>query len=130
VGDFSWYDQVLDLSALLGVVPDRFQHNEAQVSLDTYFRMARGRAPSGKPTAACEMTKWFDTNYHYLVPEFAAQQGFSLSSDKLFNEVDEAIQLGHKTKPVLVISGWVKQKGATLINLTSSKSYYLPMEKS
>ncbi len=102
VGDFSWYDQVLDLSALLGVVPDRFGHNEAQVSLDTYFRMARGRAPSGKPTAACEMTKWFDTNYHYLVPEFSAQQDFLLSSDKLFNEVDEAIQLGHKTKPVLL----------------------------
>jgi len=60
VGDFSWYDQVLDLSALLGVIPDRFKHNEAQVSLDTYFRMARGRAPSGEPTAACEMTKWFE----------------------------------------------------------------------
>ncbi|MCF6325543.1 MAG: 5-methyltetrahydropteroyltriglutamate--homocysteine S-methyltransferase [Gammaproteobacteria bacterium] len=102
VGDFSWYDQVLDLSALLGVVPDRFKHNEAQVSLDTYFRMARGRAPSGQPTTACEMTKWFDTNYHYLVPEFSAQQDFSLSSDKLFNEVDEAIQLGHKTKPILL----------------------------
>lgn len=102
VGDFSWYDQVLDLSCLLGVVPERFKHTDNQISLDTYFRMARGRAPSGEPTTACEMTKWFDTNYHYLVPEFSAQQHFSLSSDKLFNEIDEAIQLGHKTKPVLL----------------------------
>jgi len=102
VGDFSWYDQVLDHSCLLGVVPDRFKHTDDQISLDTYFRMARGHAPSGKPTSACEMTKWFDTNYHYQVPEFTAQQTFELSSDKLFNEVGEAIQLGHKTKPVLL----------------------------
>jgi len=102
VGDFSWYDQVLDLSCLLGVVPERFNHSEGPVSLDTYFRMARGRAPTGEPSAACEMTKWFDTNYHYQVPEFSSQQGFELSSDKLFNEVDEAIQLGHKTKPVIL----------------------------
>ena len=102
VGDFSWYDQVLDLSALLGVVPERFKHTDQQVTLDTYFRMARGRAPTGVPAAACEMTKWFDTNYHYLVPEFTAQQNFSLSSDKLFNEVAEAIELGHKTKPVIL----------------------------
>jgi len=102
VGDFSWYDQVLDHSALFGVVPERFNDTDGEVSLDTYFRMARGRSPSGEPTTACEMTKWFDTNYHYLVPEFEKNQPFTLRSNKLFNEVDEAIQLGYKTKPVLL----------------------------
>ena len=102
VGDFSWYDQVLDQSALLGVVPERFGHSDDEVSLDTYFRMARGRAPTGTPASACEMTKWFDTNYHYLVPEFSADQQFALSSKKLFQEVDEAITLGHHAKPVLL----------------------------
>ncbi len=102
VGDFSWYDQVLDLSTLLGVVPERFNHDTTEVALDTYFRMARGRAPSGEPTTACEMTKWFDTNYHYQVPELIAQQQFTISSSKLFDEVAEAVSLGHKTKPVLL----------------------------
>lgn len=102
VGDFSWYDQVLDHSALCGVVPERFGHTGGEISLDTYFRMARGRAPSGEPTAACEMTKWFDTNYHYLVPEFTADQRFTLSSSKLFDEVDEATKLGYSTKPVVL----------------------------
>ena len=102
VGDFSWYDQVLDLSVLLGAIPQRFKTADARFDLDTYFRMARGRAPSGKPVAACEMTKWFDTNYHFLVPEFTFDQSFKLSSDKLFNEVDEAINLNYKVKPVLL----------------------------
>ncbi len=102
VGDFSWYDQVLDLSALLGVVPERFRFTGTTVDLDTYFRMARGRAPSGEPAAACEMTKWFDTNYHYLVPEFSARQRFVVSSDRLFEEVSEAMELGYRVKPVLL----------------------------
>ncbi len=102
VGDFSFYDQVLDLSAMLGVVPARFGWQGGDVDLDTYFRMARGRAPSGAPAPACEMTKWFDTNYHYLVPEFEADQRFALSSDKLFREVAEAQHLGHSVKPVLL----------------------------
>lgn len=102
VGDFSFYDQVLDMSCLLGAVPPRFQWNDEQVDLDTYFRMARGRAPSGENTAACEMTKWFDTNYHYLVPEFLPEQTFRLSSQKLFDEVREAQALGHKVKPVIL----------------------------
>ncbi len=102
VGDFSWYDQVLDLSLLLGVIPERFQTAGAVSDLDTYFRMARGRAPSGEPASACEMTKWFDTNYHYLVPEFIVDQNFTLSSNKLFDEVTEAINLGHQAKPVLL----------------------------
>ncbi len=102
VGDFSWYDQVLDLSVLLGVIPERFQAADSAFDLDTYFRMARGHAPSGQPAPACEMTKWFDTNYHYMVPEFVVDQHFELSSDKLFDEVAEAIDLGHKAKPVLL----------------------------
>ncbi|HEC16513.1 MAG TPA: 5-methyltetrahydropteroyltriglutamate--homocysteine S-methyltransferase [Sedimenticola sp.] len=102
VGDFSWYDQVLDLSLLLGVIPERFKGERAEADLDTYFRMARGRAPSGEPAPACEMTKWFDTNYHYIVPEFIAGQDFQLSSDKLFDEVEEAIRLGYRPKPVLL----------------------------
>jgi 5-methyltetrahydropteroyltriglutamate--homocysteine methyltransferase len=102
VGDFSWYDQVLDHSAMLGVVPQRFGWDGDSVDLDTQFRMARGRAPSGTPAAACEMTKWFDTNYHYLVPEFYPGQSFRLSSDKLFEEVEEAQSLGVPVKPVLI----------------------------
>ena len=102
VGDFSLYDQVLDHSALFGVVPERFAHEGGEVAMDTYFLMARGRAPSGEPASACEMTKWFDTNYHYLVPEFTEDQVFSLSSSKLFVEVGEAIELGYNPKPVLL----------------------------
>ncbi len=102
VGDFSWYDQVLDMSALLGVVPSRFQWSGKEVDLDTYFRMARGRAPTGQATTACEMTKWFDTNYHYLVPEFEAEQSFTLSSQKLLSEVKDAIASGYRPKPVIL----------------------------
>ncbi len=102
VGDFSWYDQVLDMSATLGVVPQRFHWFGAEVDITTYFRMARGRAPGGEPVNACEMTKWFDTNYHYIVPELVAEQKFKLSSNKLFNEVAEAQALGFRVKPVLL----------------------------
>ena len=101
VGDFSWYDQMLDMSCLLGVVPPRFNHTDKDVDLDTLFRMARGRAPSGEPVAACEMTKWFDTNYHYLVPEFHAGQEFSLSFSQLFDQVAEAQASGYQVKPVI-----------------------------
>ncbi len=102
VGDFSWYDQVLDTSALLGVVPSRFGWQGGDIGRDLYFRMARGRAPSGEPVAACEMTKWFDTNYHYIVPEFEPGQNFALSATRLFDEVAEAQDLGHAIKPVLL----------------------------
>ncbi|MFN3594913.1 MAG: 5-methyltetrahydropteroyltriglutamate--homocysteine S-methyltransferase [Thiobacillaceae bacterium] len=102
VGDFSLYDHVLDMSARLGVVPARFGWTGGQLDLDTYFRMARGRAPSGEPAFACEMTKWFDTNYHYLVPELAPGQRFALSREDLFEQVEEAKALGHAPKAVLV----------------------------
>ncbi len=106
VGDFTWYDHVLDMSALLGVVPPRFGAADKDVDVNTYFRMARGRAPGDKAgnadTFACEMTKWFDTNYHYIVPEFSADQQFRLASNKLFDELSEAQALGYRTKPVIV----------------------------
>jgi len=102
VGDFSLYDHVLDLSAMLGAVPPRFGPVEGGMDLDTYFRMARGRAPSGESTHACEMTKWFDTNYHYIVPELHKGQTFSLASSKLFDEVAEAQALGLTPRPVII----------------------------
>lgn len=105
VGDFAFYDHVLNVSVMLGAVPARFnaQHevSAGNVDLDTAFRMARGRAPSGTPAAACEMTKYFDTNYHYLVPELHKGQSFTLASERLFNEVDEALQAGFTPKVTL-----------------------------
>ncbi len=102
VGDFAWYDHVLEWSTLLGVVPARFgQPQDEPVSLDTLFRMARGRAPSGSPAAACEMTKWFDTNYHYIVPELTPSQTFRIARDFLFEHVKEALALGYTPKPVI-----------------------------
>ncbi|GEN24234.1 5-methyltetrahydropteroyltriglutamate--homocysteine methyltransferase [Halomonas cupida] len=105
VGDFAFYDQVLNTSLLLGVVPERFNAEDeiarGEIDLDTTFRMARGRAPSGQPAAACEMTKYFDTNYHYLVPELHADQHFRLASTRLFSEVEEARADGHAVKVVL-----------------------------
>jgi len=87
---------------LLGAVPARFgQKNSEPVSLDTLFRMGRGRAPTGKPAAACEMTKWFDTNYHYIVPELVPGQTFRIARESLFQQVQEAQALGHTAKPVI-----------------------------
>ncbi|WP_278401165.1 5-methyltetrahydropteroyltriglutamate--homocysteine S-methyltransferase [Stutzerimonas kunmingensis] len=103
VGDFAWYDQVLTHSLMFGVVPQRFRPVDGQPTLDTLFTMARGVTNSccGGGQAQ-EMTKWFDTNYHYLVPEFSADQQFQLSWSQLFEEVEEAQALGHTIKPVLV----------------------------
>jgi 5-methyltetrahydropteroyltriglutamate--homocysteine methyltransferase len=72
------------------------------VDLDTLFRVARGRAPTGNPTTASDMTKWFDTNYHYLVPEFHAGQTFQLSWPQIIDETAEAIALGYRVKPVIL----------------------------
>ena len=102
VGDFAWYDHILEWTTLLGAVPARFGQPEHEpVSLDTLFRMGRGRAPSGKPAAACEMTKWFDTNYHYIVPELAPGQTFRVAREDLFAQVNEAQALGYAAKPVI-----------------------------
>ncbi len=102
VGDFAWYDHVLATSLLLGNVPERHQNADGSIDLDTLFRIGRGRAPTGTPAAAAEMTKWFNTNYHYMVPEFQQGQQFKLGWTQLLDEVDEALALGHKIKPVLL----------------------------
>jgi 5-methyltetrahydropteroyltriglutamate--homocysteine methyltransferase len=96
--DFSLYDHVLDTTAMLGAVPPRFEWPGGTVGLETYFAMARGLP--GAP--AMEMTKWFDTNYHYLVPELTARQQFRLASTKPVDEFLEAKALGILTRPVLV----------------------------
>src|SRR3546814_7437429 len=89
VGDFAWYDHILEWTTLLGTVPARFgQPSDEDVGLDTLFRMARGRAPSGSPAAACEMTKWFDTNYHYIVPELVPEQSYRIARSYLFDQID------------------------------------------
>ncbi len=102
VGDFSLYDQVLDTSAMLGAVPERFDWAGGEVDLATYFRMARGRSADGQAFRALDMTKWFDTNYHYLVPEVTEKQTFALSSNRLFDETHELQALGYQPKPVLL----------------------------
>jgi len=96
--DFSFYDQMLDTIAMLGAVPPRFGHDGGSVPLDLYFAMARGR----KEAPAMEMTKWFDTNYHYIVPELTAEMEFRLSSSKALDEYNEAKFLGISTRPVLI----------------------------
>lgn len=103
VGDFAWYDQVLTHSLMFGVVPERFRPADGQATLHTLFAMARGVSDSCCGGAhAQEMTKWFDTNYHYLVPEFSVDQQFHLAWDQLFEEVQEALDLGHSVKPVVI----------------------------
>ncbi|MGL4712902.1 MAG: 5-methyltetrahydropteroyltriglutamate--homocysteine S-methyltransferase, partial [Shewanella sp.] len=101
VGDFAFYDQVLTLSATLNAIPDRHR-GEGAVDLDTLFRVARGRAPTGQDAPASEMTKYFNTNYHYLVPELSQNQVFSIAYEQFFEEVSEAQALGYKAKPVLL----------------------------
>lgn len=102
VGDFAFYDHVLNHSLRFGVIPTRFGCEQTADNLDLSFRLARGRAPTGADAPACEMTKWFDTNYHYLVPEFTATQQFSLSDQRLFAEVKEAQALEHQVKVALI----------------------------
>ena len=105
VGDFAFYDHILNTSLLFGAIPERFRHGHAGESdLDLQFRMARGQGGACCGQAhgpACEMTKWFDTNYHYLVPEFTADQTFSLHAERLLAEVREAQALGHAVKVAL-----------------------------
>jgi 5-methyltetrahydropteroyltriglutamate--homocysteine methyltransferase len=97
-GDFSLYDHVLDTAVMMDAVPDRFRHFDND--LDLYFAMARGsREASGQPL---EMTKWFDTNYHYLVPEFASEQEFRLARTTPIDLFREAKALGFVTRPVLL----------------------------
>ncbi len=101
--DFSLYDQVLDTIALVGAVPERYHWKSDQVDVRTYFAMARGvQGNQDETLSAMEMTKWFDTNYHYLVPEFSEHQTFRLASSKPLDEFLEAKALGIQTRPVLL----------------------------
>ena len=100
--DFSLYDQVLDAVALVGAVPPRYGVAPGPVDLDTYFAMARGTQSAGLDATAMEMTKWFDSNYHYIVPELTADTELRLSSSKPFDEHAEARALGVDTVPVLI----------------------------
>ena len=99
VGDFSLYDQVLDATCLLGMIPERFGAAE-EFDLSTYFRMARGDVAANIP--AMEMTKWFDTNYHYIVPEITPQTTIRRSTRKIVEETCHALSLGFHPKPVLI----------------------------
>jgi 5-methyltetrahydropteroyltriglutamate--homocysteine methyltransferase len=108
VGDFSFYDQVLDMSFTLGNLPERVRgyHGDA---LDNYFRVARGRSAQAAEHGDCcggvaagEMTKWLDTNYHYIVPEFSAQTEFKLDATRLLGQLAEARRQGVKAKPVII----------------------------
>ena len=100
--DFSFYDQVLDTICLLGAIPKRYKWDGKEVSLKTYFAMARGSQTSELDVPALEMTKWFDTNYHYLVPELSKDQAFKLSTNKPFEEFKEAKKFGFNTKPIIL----------------------------
>ena len=100
--DFSFYDQVLDTICLLGAIPKRYKWDGKEVSLKTYFAMARGSQTSELDVPALEMTKWFDTNYHYLVPELSKDQAFILSTNKPFEEFNEAKKYGFNTKPIIL----------------------------
>ncbi|MDX3179707.1 5-methyltetrahydropteroyltriglutamate--homocysteine S-methyltransferase [Streptomyces sp. ME02-7008A-1] len=97
-GDFSYYDHVLDTSVMVGAVPHRHREAVHADALDGYFAMARGT----QDVAPLEMTKWFDTNYHYLVPELGPDTVFTPDSSKQVTELREALALGHTARPVLV----------------------------
>ena len=103
-GDFAWYDHVLTTTLLLGHVPKR--HRNGFPDLDTLFKVGRGQSQAScgcsTGSAASDMTKWFNTNYHYIVPEFSKDDSFEVSWPQLFEEVNEATKAGHKVKPVLL----------------------------
>ncbi len=122
--DFSFYDQVLDLTLTLGAIPKRYSEvAKTNSALDLYFAMARGSQKEGQDVVAMEMTKWFDTNYHYIVPEFTRNQKFELFSTKIINEFVESKKLGITTKPVLIgpvsylLLGKEKEEGFHRIDL-------------
>jgi len=118
--DFSFYDHVLDTSLMVGAIPERY-HSLAQdkqlPEIDLLFAMARGYQKDGYDVTAMEMTKWFDTNYHYIVPEFTTNQKFSFFSNKVINQFNEAKREGYNVKPVLLgpvsflLLGKEKEKG-------------------
>ena len=100
--DFSLYDHVLDTAVMVGAVPGRYLDQEGRASLASYFAMARGGRLGGASLGALEMTKWFDTNYHYLVPELSPGQSFRADATKLLAELEEAAAIGVRARPVLL----------------------------
>ena len=129
--DFSFYDQVLDAICLLGAVPKRYKWDGNEVNLKTYFAMARGSQTSELDVPALEMTKWFDTNYHYLVPELSKDQSFKISSNKPFAEYEEAKQAGFNTKPVILgpLSFLLLGKGIDGLNTIDLLDKIIPVYK-
>ncbi|HPP64072.1 MAG TPA: 5-methyltetrahydropteroyltriglutamate--homocysteine S-methyltransferase [Anaerolineales bacterium] len=100
--DFSFYDHVLDAARMVGAVPWRYSQLKNPTDIDLYFAMARGVQKDGQTFAAMEMTKWFDTNYHYIVPEIEPDQNFRLTSTKVIDEFIEAKKAGIHTRPVML----------------------------
>ncbi len=100
--DFSFYDHILDNLVLFGAVPERFKFSGGNVDLDLVFAMARGAQKDGLDVTAMEMTKWFDTNYHYIVAEFKKDQKFKISATKIFDDYLEAKKAGFETRPVVL----------------------------
>ncbi|HEX4842142.1 MAG TPA: 5-methyltetrahydropteroyltriglutamate--homocysteine S-methyltransferase, partial [Limnobacter sp.] len=126
VGDFSYYDLMADHIQLLGCEPERFKNLDSPSELQRYFTMVRGKASAGcthSETFALEMTKWFDTNYHYMVPEFTEHTRFAAKPNRLLAQIDEAQRLGHPLKVSLIgpltflYLGKSKQAGFDTLNL-------------
>ncbi len=124
--DFSFYDHVLDMTFAMGAIPPRYEELAKESALEMYFAMARGYQKNGVDIIAMEMTKWFDTNYHYIVPEFHREQAFSLHSLKVVEEFKEAKAFGINPKPVLIgpvtylLLGKEKEAGFHRIDLLDS----------
>ncbi len=127
--DFSYYDQVLDMTLAVGAIPERYQDiatDRKYSELDLYFAMARGHQKDGLDITAMEMTKWFDTNYHYIVPEFQKDQQFRLFSNKIITDFMNARQTGINAKPVIIglitylLLGKEKEKGFDKLDLVQN----------
>ena len=97
VGDFAWYDQILNAATLFGCLPARFGFDPKRLTLAQYFELARGNVAQ----PALEMTKYFDTNYHYMVPELSSESTFDGGVEWFFHEIDDAQTQGHSVKAVL-----------------------------
>lgn len=125
--DFSYYDQVLDMTLTVGAIPERYQEIAFKKSeTDLYFAMARGFQKDGLDITAMEMTKWFDTNYHYIVPEFQKNQEFTLFSNKIIKEFINAKQAEINAKPVIIglltylLLGKEKEEGFDKLDLAQN----------
>ena len=127
VADFTLYDHILDLQVATGAIPARFGFDSQNLTLDQYFQLARGN----KTQFAIEMTKWFDTNYHYLVPEFHKETQFKANPAHYVTQISEAKALGYQVKPTIVgplTFLWLgKEKGAVEFDRLSLLQKLLPV---